>query len=127
MKLNRQLDDGENIAQQAFAGIKPFTITINNGDDAMFLALALMVEMCGDRTIANLAMRTCIHRAKEVGIEPAVNEMFDMAKQAELEYPEFLKPVLNLMITHMFDNKDRIAELIKKHDKEDNTTDQPPT
>lgn len=121
MKLNRKPDDQEDVAHQAFAGIKPFTITINNGDDAMFLALALMVEMCGDRAIANLSMITVINRAKVIGIEKAVNEMFDAASGSDLEYPEFLRPVLILMVQHMFDNKDRIKALLKNaDDKEDN-------
>lgn len=101
------------MAMNAFKDLRPFTIVINKSDDAMFLSLALMNYITGDIDLTNDALKLMISHARLVGVETAVEGFFRQATEEEVSYPEFLKPVLIVMFNHMFENKDRIYELVK--------------
>lgn len=112
--------ENDRLALKVFEGLKPFTITVNNGADAMYLSLALLNQMTGDVERTNTAMRMLVAHAKLVGVEEAVRHFFDKAKECDLAHPEFIKPIIILMLNHMFENKDKIKELVE-NEKEDET------
>lgn len=105
MKLNRETTTNEKAAIKIFEDIKPFTITVNNGMDAMFLSAALMTEMTGSQEVGKLAMQTVAADCGTMGVEEAVKKMLATALESGLEYPEFLEPILILMFRHMVERK----------------------
>lgn len=108
-------DDSEQLAMDAFKGLQPFTITINKPGDAMWLSMAMMNQMTGNKNLTDEALKLIIRHAKLVGAEAAVQEFFDQADEADISYPDFLKPVLLIMFTHMFENKEKIRKMVKKN------------
>lgn len=114
MKLNRETTTKEKAAIKIFENIKPFTITINNGMDAMFLSAALMTEMTGSQEVGKLAMQTVAAQCGTMGVEEAVKEMLATALESGLDYPEFLQPLLILMFNHMVENKIKTDGLLRK-------------
>jgi hypothetical protein len=107
-------DNNEQLAMDAFQGLQPFTITINRADDAMFLSLTLLGEMTGDKDLTNEAMKLIINHARFVGVDKAVDHFFEQAESENISYPDFLKPVLKIMVFHIFEHKERIGKLIDK-------------
>lgn len=105
MRINRKLEPKEDAAVKIFEDIKPFTITVNNGMDAMFLSAALMTEMTGSQEVGKLAMKTVAAHCGTMGVEEAVKEMLAAAFESGMEYPEFLQPLLILMFSHMVERK----------------------
>lgn len=117
MKLNNPTEN-DLLALKVFEGLKPFTITVNNGADAMYLSLALLNNMTGNPELTNGALRLLIQHSKLIGVDVAIAEFFKEADERNITYPEFIKPILTLMINHMFDNKEKIRELVE-NEKED--------
>lgn len=114
MKLNRETTTNEKAAIKIFEDIKPFTITVNNGMDAMFLSAALMTEMTGSQEVGKLAMKTVAAHCGTMGVDEAVKEMLAAAFESGLDYPEFLQPLLILMFNHMVENKIKVGETLRK-------------
>lgn len=112
--INPPKDENERLAMDAFQGLQPFTITITKADDAMFLSLAVLTQMTGDPELTNEAMKLIVNHAKLVGVDKAVDHFFEQANAGEISYPDFLKPVLKIMFTHIFENKEKIRELVEK-------------
>jgi hypothetical protein len=104
--------DNDKLAMAVFKDLNPFTITVTNGADAMYLSLALLNQMTGDVEQTHSAMRLIVQHAKLTGVETAINHFFNQANECDIAYPEFIKPILTLMINHMFDNKEAIHELV---------------
>lgn len=118
MKL-KNTSETDQFALKVFEGLKPFTITVNNGADAMYLSMALINSMTGSPEMSNSAMRMLIEHSKLKGINEAVAHFFEQADECEIDYPEFIKPIMILMITHILENKDKIKELVENEkDKE---------
>lgn len=107
------------LALKVFEGLKPFTITVNNGADAMYLSMALMNSMTGNQEVTNEAMKMMIRHARADGVQAAIDLYFNMADKAGMNFPEFIKPIMTLMVTHMFENKDKIKELIDKEEEDE--------
>lgn len=117
MKLKNP-SESEQLALKVFEGLNPFTITVNNGADAMYLSLALLTAMTGDPKTTQEAMKLLIQHSKLKSADEAVAHFFEQADEAGLDYPEFTKPIMTIMITHMLDNKDKIKELIEEDNEE---------
>lgn len=58
MKINRDIDESEKLAIELFSDLQPFTITIKDGKDGMFLASALVSEMVGNRAISQFLLKS---------------------------------------------------------------------
>lgn len=112
--INPPKDDNEQLAMDAFDGLQPFTITITKAEDAMFLSLALLTEMTGDKDLTQHTMKLMVNHAKLAGVDNAVDHFFEQAKSENISYPDFLNPVMKIMLSHIFKNRERIGELVKK-------------
>lgn len=112
------LDPKEQLAVDVFKDIKPFTITVNDGTDAMFLSMALMRQITGSNKLADEALKLIATHAGIEGAEKAADSFFAQARKANLDFPAFVQPVLVLMFSHIIENKDKIKAMIKK--QEDN-------
>lgn len=113
----RNPTEGDKFSMACFEGLRPFTLIIKDGSDAMYLSLALLKEMVGNDALANEALKGLAGNSMLLGAEKAVTEFCDIANRAGLDFPDFVKPVLIHMFDHLVTNKVKIHKLVEEHKK----------
>jgi hypothetical protein len=110
----------EKLAKKVFDGIEPFTITVNRGVDAMWISVAFVQGVIGcnsDKCLEVLQVMT--NGAMIIGPEMAVEEFFKQAEEEGYEYPDFVKPVMLLALTHVMKSKGKTEEMLNEIIKEE--------
>ncbi|HEU0069617.1 MAG TPA: hypothetical protein VFQ26_10245 [Nitrospiraceae bacterium] len=96
-----KLSDNDKESAAVFEGIQPFTITVSDPVDVLFLAEALLKKMgCPDKRLHETLMLMA-RMAKTYGVEKGMNKFFYRAVEHGLIYPAFMKPIFIHMFTHI--------------------------
>jgi hypothetical protein len=113
----------EQLAMDVFKDLKPFTITINSGEDAMFLSMALMRQIAGSKELADESLHLMAKQSSMLGAEEAISVFCQQANEAGLKFPAFIKPLLTLMFSHIMENREKILDLLNQMKEKDQKND----
>lgn len=110
-----KIPDGDHkLVRRVFRDLPPFSITIREPGDAMFLSSACLLLITGGNTEdARTLLLNLGQYAMATSVEEAVTFTFDKANECGHKIPTFVRPMMKLMLQHMFDKKEEIMEEIK--------------
>lgn len=97
--------------KKEFSDIGPFTITITNPDDLLFLHTACLIHtLNGDVDHAKEVLLLMADAATQLGPEKAIDMAVKEGREYDFYFPDFYKPLAIAMIKHT------INKAIKKED-----------
>lgn len=111
MKRPETPEEESELVNKIFSDLPPFQITIRKHTDAMFLSSACLCWITGGKTDEGRKLLLNIgHYAMQTSVEEAVNFTFDKGEELGHHIPGFVRPLMKLMLQHMFDKKEQLEQ-----------------
>lgn len=99
----------KDLSDKAFEGLPPFTLTIDQSNDARLLSWAIVQHYCdGDKDDTVTALKLLFHVVDKHGIDDGVEAWIEGAKVSGRDVPRWLGPMMKHIVTHVRSKLDEI-------------------